>query len=81
MKMSLANKISLRPVESSDDMCSWLWLGTWSMGGEGWGGSDEGECRAVLEKAIEKDIFILFISAELKQGIHTMNMALGLIDR
>lgn len=34
----------------------WLWLGTWSLGGEGFGPSDARVSRAVLEKALEAGI-------------------------
>ncbi|GBD99896.1 general stress protein 69 [bacterium BMS3Abin07] len=34
----------------------WLWIGTWSMGGEGFGPHDERESLKVLESAVEKNI-------------------------
>lgn len=46
----------LHPTVPSNDHAPWLWIGTWSMGGEGFGGHDERESLRVLECAVENNI-------------------------
>ncbi len=46
----------LHPVDPSNDHTPWLWIGTWSMGGEGFGMHDERESLRVLSTAVENDI-------------------------
>lgn len=46
----------LRPVDPSNDHTPWLWIGTWSMGGEGFGSHDERESLRVLTAAVENNI-------------------------
>jgi aryl-alcohol dehydrogenase-like predicted oxidoreductase len=45
----------LHPVEGSSSI-TWLWIGTWSMGGEGFGPHDERVSIQVLKEAIENGI-------------------------
>jgi len=45
-----------RPVMDSGMESPWLWLGTWSMGGEGFGKSDAHEAEAVLNRAFEQGV-------------------------
>jgi len=44
------------PVETSNTEQVPIWLGTWSMGGEGWGFSDDRESLKVLDKAISEGL-------------------------
>ncbi|GBE34052.1 general stress protein 69 [bacterium BMS3Bbin06] len=44
------------PVDTSNTGTPWLWIGTWSMGGEGFGPHDERESREVLELAVRYGI-------------------------
>ena len=46
----------LIPKDPSNVKFPWLWIGTWSMGGEGFGSHDERESLQVLESAVEKGI-------------------------
>lgn len=46
----------LLPVDASNVKYPWLWLGTWSMGGEGFGNHDERESLRVLHSAAEHNI-------------------------
>jgi aryl-alcohol dehydrogenase-like predicted oxidoreductase len=46
----------LLPVKYDDCLAPWLWIGTWSMGGEGFGMHDERESLRVLEEAVEEGI-------------------------
>ncbi len=46
----------LLPKDPSNVKRPWLWIGTWSMGGEGFGIHDERESMRVLESAVEKGI-------------------------
>ena len=41
----------LLPLDPSITKTPWLWIGTWSMGGEGFGIHDERESKKVLERA------------------------------
>lgn len=41
------------PKKGEKPSLPWLWLGTWSLGGEGFGPSDGGVSLSVLEKALE----------------------------
>jgi aryl-alcohol dehydrogenase-like predicted oxidoreductase len=50
-----SNKILL-PKNPVDVPTPWLWLGTWSMGGEGFGQHDERESLKVLHSAVETGI-------------------------
>ncbi len=44
------------PLDCQGATMPWLWLGTWSLGGEGFGKNNAKESLSVLEKAIEKGI-------------------------
>jgi aryl-alcohol dehydrogenase-like predicted oxidoreductase len=46
----------LLPKQPSNALTPWLWLGTWSMGGEGFGPHDERDSRKVLNAAVENKI-------------------------
>jgi len=46
----------LRPLEGGAPAMPWLWIGTWSLGGEGVGSHDLGEARALLRAAIDAGI-------------------------
>jgi aryl-alcohol dehydrogenase-like predicted oxidoreductase len=46
----------LLPLDASNANTPWLWLGTWSMGGEGFGRHDERESLRVLHSAVENNI-------------------------
>jgi aryl-alcohol dehydrogenase-like predicted oxidoreductase len=46
----------LYPVEVKNVPFPWLWIGTWSMGGEGFGKHDEQQSLRVLLKAIDNMI-------------------------
>jgi len=46
----------LHPIDPSNDHTPWLWIGTWSMGGEGFGTHDERESLRVLRTAVENNI-------------------------
>jgi aryl-alcohol dehydrogenase-like predicted oxidoreductase len=48
--------MKLLPVDPSRADTPWLWLGTWSMGGEGFGPHDERESIEVLNIAAENNI-------------------------
>lgn len=50
-----ANKILL-PKDAADTSTPWLWIGTWSMGGEGFGPHDERDSLKVLHTAAEQNI-------------------------
>jgi aryl-alcohol dehydrogenase-like predicted oxidoreductase len=51
----LKNKLLL-PKDPSNAKTPWLWIGTWSMGGEGFGSHDEKESLKVLHTAVDNDI-------------------------
>ncbi|MBI5664513.1 MAG: aldo/keto reductase [Nitrospirae bacterium] len=51
----LKDKILL-PLDSSSAYTPWLWIGTWSMGGEGFGSHDERESLRVLRTAVDHNI-------------------------
>lgn len=46
----------LLPSEAENAVTPWLWIGTWSMGGEGFGSHDERESLKVLMTAVENNI-------------------------
>jgi aryl-alcohol dehydrogenase-like predicted oxidoreductase len=46
----------LLPKDPSNVKFPWLWIGTWSMGGEGFGSHDERESLRVLESVVEKGL-------------------------
>lgn len=46
----------LLPKDCSSAITPWLWIGTWSMGGEGFGRHDERESCKVLHSAAENNI-------------------------
>jgi aryl-alcohol dehydrogenase-like predicted oxidoreductase len=46
----------LLPKDVSELKYPWLWIGTWSMGGEGFGIHDERESMEVLKSAVESGI-------------------------
>jgi aryl-alcohol dehydrogenase-like predicted oxidoreductase len=46
----------LFPKNPADASTPWLWIGTWSMGGEGFGNHDERESMRVLIYAVENNI-------------------------
>ncbi len=46
----------LLPIDHSNSSTPWLWIGTWSMGGEGFGSHDERESTEVLHTAAENNI-------------------------
>ena len=46
----------LLPLNSANAVIPWLWLGTWSMGGEGFGPHDERESLRVLHRAVENNM-------------------------
>ncbi len=50
-----ANKILL-PKDTANTLTPWLWIGTWSMGGEGFGPHDERDSLKVLHAAAENNI-------------------------
>ncbi len=50
-----ANKILL-PKDAANASTPWLWIGTWSMGGEGFGPHDERDSLKVLHSAAENNI-------------------------
>lgn len=52
------NHKKLNPIDhaNSSQETPWLWLGTWSLGGHGFGPVDERESIQVLQKAFEKGI-------------------------
>jgi aryl-alcohol dehydrogenase-like predicted oxidoreductase len=45
--------LPLNPVKAETP---WLWIGTWSMGGEGFGPHDEGESLRVLHRAVDHNL-------------------------
>ncbi len=45
-----------QPLEGGLAATPWLWLGTWSLGGEGFGAHDLAESRRLLEEAVEAGI-------------------------
>ncbi|MEW6600368.1 MAG: aldo/keto reductase [Nitrospirota bacterium] len=49
------NKL-LFPKDPGSAKTPWLWIGTWSMGGEGFGSHDERESLKVLHAAAENDV-------------------------
>jgi aryl-alcohol dehydrogenase-like predicted oxidoreductase len=49
------NKILL-PKNPANTKTPWFWIGTWSMGGEGFGPHDERESVKVLHSAAEHNI-------------------------
>jgi aryl-alcohol dehydrogenase-like predicted oxidoreductase len=46
----------LTPINNHKPSFPWLWIGTWSLGGESFGPTDLRESKAMLEKAIELGI-------------------------
>jgi aryl-alcohol dehydrogenase-like predicted oxidoreductase len=46
----------LLPLDPSNARTPWLWIGTWSMGGEGFGSHDERESLRVLSTAVKNNI-------------------------
>lgn len=46
----------LLPLNAVNSRTPWLWIGTWSMGGEGFGGHDQRESLRVLSTAVENNI-------------------------
>lgn len=54
--MSTRNDKLLHPIDPSNDHTPWLWIGTWSMGGEGFGRHDERESLRILGTAVENNI-------------------------
>jgi aryl-alcohol dehydrogenase-like predicted oxidoreductase len=46
----------MTPLDDKDFSLPWLWLGTWSLGGEGFGPHDGREALATLEAALEAGI-------------------------
>jgi aryl-alcohol dehydrogenase-like predicted oxidoreductase len=46
----------LLPKEPANAHTPWLWIGTWSMGGEGFGPHDERDSAKVLNTAVENNI-------------------------
>jgi aryl-alcohol dehydrogenase-like predicted oxidoreductase len=46
----------LVPVAGDGGPWPWLWLGTWSLGGEGFGPHDAGDARAVLAAALAEGV-------------------------
>lgn len=46
----------LKPVAGGDPQFPWLWMGTWSMGGAGYGGADFRISRKCLDLAFEKGV-------------------------
>jgi diketogulonate reductase-like aldo/keto reductase len=46
----------LLPKKPSQSLTPWLWIGTWSMGGEGFGAHDERESLDVLNAAVKNNI-------------------------
>jgi len=46
----------LLPLNATNALTPWLWIGTWSMGGEGFGRHDERESLRVLNAAVENNI-------------------------
>jgi aryl-alcohol dehydrogenase-like predicted oxidoreductase len=46
----------LLPRKALQVQTPWLWIGTWSMGGEGFGDHDERESRSVLEMAVDSGL-------------------------
>lgn len=50
------SKKILLPVNPVNVETPWFWIGTWSMGGEGFGPHDEQESLRVLQKAAENNI-------------------------
>lgn len=46
----------LLPIDPSNAHAPWFWIGTWSMGGEGFGKHDERESLRVLGTAVENNI-------------------------
>ncbi len=46
----------LLPLDAESARTPWLWIGTWSMGGEGFGSHDERESLRVLRTAAENNI-------------------------
>jgi aryl-alcohol dehydrogenase-like predicted oxidoreductase len=46
----------LLPLDAEKSSTPWLWIGTWSMGGEGFGAHDERESLRVLRTAVENNI-------------------------
>jgi len=46
----------MAPVDHDDFILPWFWLGTWSLGGEGFGPHDGSEALATLEAALESGI-------------------------
>ncbi|NOY61890.1 MAG: aldo/keto reductase [Gammaproteobacteria bacterium] len=45
-----------QPLDGEQPSMPWLWLGTWSMGGEGFGFCDARESQKLLESAVEKGV-------------------------
>ena len=63
-----------------------LWLGTWSMGGQGFGPTDLGESRAVLETAFENgithfDTANIYAKGQSETLENMESMIIKLIDR
>jgi aryl-alcohol dehydrogenase-like predicted oxidoreductase len=52
----LNNQKTMSPIDHNDFTLPWLWLGTWSLGGEGFGPHHGGEALATLEAALEAGI-------------------------
>ncbi len=52
----MTNKKLIAPVDDNDLALPWLWLGTWSLGGEGFGPHDGREALATLEAALDAGI-------------------------
>ncbi|UCF87297.1 MAG: aldo/keto reductase [Nitrospiraceae bacterium] len=50
------NKKVLLPKKPSQSLFPWLWIGTWSMGGEGFGPHDERDSLNVLRAAVKNNI-------------------------
>ena len=46
----------LYPKDSKSNNFPWLWLGTWSLGGQGYGKTDLAESKACIDYAIDRGI-------------------------
>ncbi len=56
LESRLKNIAAFSPVAGDKPACPWLWIGTWSMGGAGYGRADQRLCRQTIELAIEKGV-------------------------
>jgi aryl-alcohol dehydrogenase-like predicted oxidoreductase len=62
--------MQLRPLGMSDVLVSVIGLGTWSMGGEWWGGTDDAESIRTIHCAIDLGVTLIDTAEAYAQG-HT----------